>query len=160
MKPNWKAISRHPAYISLKKAVSRDLGGFGRNRSGRSKKEIYGLYRKIFSRLQHYSDRTGKPVQDILEEWEKERDGVWWFGFYSSHLSYRKGKIPSNKPSNIKPMGTKKLAARWYKPNSIAYRESIKKDKKLEAVNVRKKAGKKLRWSSERKKHNKRHRNL
>lgn len=101
MKHNWKYICRTAGYQSLKQAYREDT----MNQRMRDKEEYYRLFRQIICAAEKVAIRENTGLDDILNRWERMRDG-WWYGHYSNHNDVRNFGHPLH-PMGIR--GIKKL---------------------------------------------------
>lgn len=92
---DWKAISKSPGYISLKKAYVHDV-----QKGWRSKAESRRHFKWVIGRAMHYSIKLRKPIESILNEWEEKRD-YWWLNYYQA------SNQPKLHKKILKPMGKK-----------------------------------------------------
>lgn len=149
MKIDWKKLAQSPGYKSLKAAYIRDVHEAGQQpRPMRKKAEFLKLFRRVIGMSQHYAIRTGKPIEQVLNEWEEKRDH-WWLNFYSDH---HLSKLASGKPRNVKyqKAGTY-LRSSLSKRDPKRYIERLKSERARLAKSQREIDGKKARWSTERK---------
>lgn len=144
MKINWKEVCKSSGYLSLKEKVRHDL-----EKKHRSKKELQEQFRWVISRAIHYSYRLNKPIQDILNEWESKCNH-WWLNYYQNN-----NQPKLNRTKSLKPKNTLKYyrTDRWYQTVDM-----VKQRKKriLQSIHENQmknstRAGKKARWSNERK---------
>ena len=101
------------------------------------------------NRAKHYSNHTGKPVEDILNEWEEKRDHNF-ISFYSAH------KLPKFNTGSLKKHGINQVK-KWYKRENLSPRYRSKRIIQL-IQSVQPKRIKKARWSNEYKARKKQHR--
>lgn len=90
MKIDFKKLSKHPGYQSLKKAVISDCmkGSKCFNLSGcNNKKDRLCSHRPcekfkwVIDRAKHYANKTGLDVGDIIDVWEENRS-YWYQNYY------------------------------------------------------------------------------
>ena len=84
MKIDWKKVSQSKGYKSLKGAYIKDAKTATTRGSLRSKQEYYKRFQLVIGKAKNYSYHTGKPIEEILLEWENRRD-YWWFSFYNHY---------------------------------------------------------------------------
>lgn len=153
-KVNWKQVAQSPGYKSLKAAYEQDVQN---GQTGRSKKTLWAHFQWIIGRALHYAERTGRPVEAILDEWESNRNS-WWFGFYQE---YHLPKLPSGKPRNVRPIGPMTYIKTYSRAHSPKDRfRRLQQERARQARDDRASRGKKARWSAERKARQARLRNL
>lgn len=155
MNIDWKAVAQSPGYKSLKAAYIRDVSEAANTlarggRPMRSKETFLKLFQWVIGRAQHYAARTGKPIEEILNDWESRRD-YWWLNYYQPSCE-RPPKLSSGKPRNVqhqKPE-TYLRKIRHLCPEDKFKR--IRQERQREAEFHRKhRTTKKPRWSAERK---------
>lgn len=105
-KIDWKKVAASPGYKSLKAAYAKDVQKAERDRQRgyrplRDKAEFRKEFTRIISRAQSYSYHSGKPLEDVLSEWEEDRKS-WWFGHYGNR--YPKIHSCSLRPESINAM--------------------------------------------------------
>lgn len=61
---------------SLRKAVQRDI-----NSKARSAEELWEHYDWVIKRAEHYAEKTGLHVDEILNAWEEDRN-YWHLNYY------------------------------------------------------------------------------
>ena len=155
MKIDWKAVAQSPGYKSLKAAYIRDVQASEKTRARghrplRDKQEFLKLFQWVIGRAQHYAVRTGKPIEQILNEWETKRN-YWWLNFYQE---CNQPKLPSGKPRNVKHMkpDTWHRQQRWHRPGTKVWFQDLRSKRTRDAQFTRKHhKGKKPRWSKEHK---------
>lgn len=101
MKIDWKYVATTPGYKSLKAAYTHDVTEAAKRRHPmRKKAEFLKLFTWVIGRAKHYAHHTGKPIEEILNDWEEQRD-YWWLNFYQD---CRQPKLHSNskKPLSLK----------------------------------------------------------
>ena len=90
MKINFKKLSKHTGYQSLKKSVINDcLQGEGCfNITGCNKKNSIKCFHRyctkfklVIDKAAHYSYKTGIDIGDILDSWENHRS-YWYMNYY------------------------------------------------------------------------------
>lgn len=146
MKIDWKKLAQSPGYKSLKAAYIRDVHEAGQSkRPMRKKAEFLKLFRRVIGMAQHYAVRTGKPVEQVINEWEEKRD-YWWLNFYSEH---HLSKLASGKPRNVQHQKTETyLRSSLSKRDPESYIQRLKSERTRLAKVQRKIDGKKARWST------------
>lgn len=161
MKINWKHLATTSGYKSLKQAMINDIQENIDNakRSGgksfRSKKEFRKHFYWVISRAKHYAEHHNKPIEKVLNEWENNRN-YWWLNYYQSVNQ----PLLHNAPNMAKPRLITQIMQWVYSPwrkglKQKATQRIIHQEKYRHAVNLRENAGKKARWSNERKRRNK-----
>ncbi len=132
-KINWKHLSSTAGYKSLKAAYIRDVSKAARQKHPMRKKDVFlKLFQWVIGRAIHYAHHTGKSVEQILNEWEKERN-YWWFGFYEDNTQ------PKFHSNSLKPKGLRYFRKHYSKE----YIRTVNKDESTKA---------KPRWTTARKK--------
>ena len=101
---DWKKFSASPGYISLKAAMTNDY-----KRSGRDRKELMKLFRRVIVLAQNHAHHMGVPPEEILNAWEHMRDH-WWLNFYSEYHMPKMRAKDSLQPQGIN--GLRKYYAR------------------------------------------------
>jgi len=96
MKIDWKRVSKTPGYISLKKAMIFDI-----KKNWRSKQESYTKFVWVIARATHYAHHLGKPIEEILNEWESKRN-YWWVNYYQDSRLPKLNKAPSVRPPSFR----------------------------------------------------------
>ena len=102
MKPDWKAISKSPGYLSLKASY---INTVKRGRSFDTKQQLYLQFNKIITRAIKHSIHTGVSVERVLELWENDRT-YDWVNYYNH------SKIKAVHSKSLKPLGM--IGARKY----------------------------------------------
>ena len=74
MKKNWKYLATTKGYKSLKAAY---INTVKRKNSFENKEELYKRFQNIIGKAKHYSFKTGKSIETILDDWEDKRDYSW-----------------------------------------------------------------------------------
>ena len=155
MKIDWKAVAQSPGYKSLKKAYIRDVHKAGQTRAKghrpmRDKEEFLKLFQWVIGRAQHYAIRQSRTVEDVLNEWESERN-YRWLNYYQE---CNQPKLPSGKPRNVRHMkpDTYHRQQRWHRPGTKAWFHDLRNKRTRDAQFTRKyHRGKKPRCSKEHK---------
>lgn len=94
MKVDYKELSKSKGYISLRKAVLRNIEEERKryirwnhsppekfNPQGGRGNEHSKKFRWAIDRAKHYSHMTGLPMGEILDSWEKQRN-YWYHNYY------------------------------------------------------------------------------
>jgi len=71
----------------------------------REKAEFLKLFNWVINRAKHHAHHTGKPIDEILTEWESQRD-YWWLNFYKTAMQ---SKFHSGSRKKMSLKGTKKF---------------------------------------------------
>lgn len=111
MKIDWKHVASTEGYKSLKAQMHTDVANIDlmrqRSRSKnldhypmREKKKFQDLFNWVICRAKHYAHHYDRPIEDILTEWEKNRD-YWWVGYYNDRNMPR-FRTANN---NVRPQG-------------------------------------------------------
>jgi hypothetical protein len=95
MKVDFKELSSSWGYKKLKAEVIKDClkgqGCFNINGCNQKQSGCFHRYcdkfKWVIDRAKHYSYRTGLPIVEILDEWERDRN-CWYMGYYQN------GNIP------------------------------------------------------------------
>lgn len=103
MKIDWKHLASTAGYKSLMKSVTRDVQDANKQRQRghrpmRDKEEFMKNFRWVINRAIHYSHHTGRPIHEILNDWESKRD-YWWLNYY------KEGRQPKLNIKPCEPMG-------------------------------------------------------
>lgn len=147
---NWKHLATTPGYKSLKAAYIRDVKDAADDvargrRPMRDKAVFLRHFNWVINRAKHYAHRTGKSIEDILNEWEEKRTD-WWLNCYQN---CRQPKFHSNskKPAGVN--GTRK----YYKKSPFYTAQNVKNQvsKFIQAEHMNNCSKKKKRWSMARK---------
>lgn len=108
MKAYWKYLIQTAGYKSLKSTYIKTVQD--KWATDRSKKEAYTHFQWIIGRAKHYAHHTGKPIGQILNEWEHKRT-YCWKNFYQD---YNQPKFHSKSVKRKQRKGiTKKTKQRW-----------------------------------------------
>ncbi len=79
---NWKYLATTPGYRSLKAAYIHDVKKSAKSdRPLRGKIEFLKLFNWVICRAKHYSYRMQIPIEQVLNNWEKDRT-YWWLNYY------------------------------------------------------------------------------
>lgn len=153
MQIDWKHLATTEGYISLKKAYIRDVQGAAKEkqrgrRPMRDKAVFLKLFNWVIARAKHYAEFTGRPIHEILNEWEAKRD-YWWLNYYQECNQPKLFNSPNIKPIGIR--GTIKYykTSKWYVGEPERATRSLQKCLHELALMAR---TKKAKWTAERKK--------
>lgn len=149
MKIDWKTLAKSPGYRSLKAAYERDAQKAGKYDSPlRKKAELYRHFQWVINRAKHYAERKNQSIEQVLNTWERGRT-YWWLSYYQDG---NMPKLPSGKPRNVKPMGdVTYLSLKRHGGDKKRAFKNLRHARQRRAHWLRKNAGKKPRWSAERK---------
>lgn len=143
MKLNWKQIAQCPGYKSLSKAYQKDVQDANRSKQRgyhpmRDKAEFYERFKFAIGRAIHYAHVQKRTVEEVLNEWEADRNS-WWFGWYGqSHIS----KLNKSKGINTK-VNTLRRIKRY---NHVGqFRGRYRSRKPLSLVEIKEKQARSLR---------------
>ena len=90
MKVDFKKLSKHKGYQSLKKSVIKDcMGGEGCfningcDKAGRTQcfHSYCNKFKWVIDRAKHYAYKTGIDIGDIIDSWEEGRT-YWYMNYY------------------------------------------------------------------------------
>lgn len=148
---DWNAVSRSPGYRSLKAAYIRDVQENNRRaRPMRNKEEFLRRFRWVIGRAKHYATRQGRSLEDVLNEWEAERDH-WWLNYYQDAQQPR---LRSGRPGNVRPPGSAHYLKHHRMLTASERRQRLARERQRYAQFQRKRVlNKKPRWSPEQKHH-------
>lgn len=160
---NWKLVAACDGYRSLRKAYERDVQKANKSRQRghrpmRDKAEFTRQFRFVINRALHYAhywnqgDLTEALIH-VLNSWERKR-GYWWLGFYQKHnkpLLFPNHSRVTNKPAATRRYFKKQIKQRWY--TNKQGRQIILEHTQRNAVDNRKLAGKKPRWTKSEREH-------
>lgn len=151
---DWKHLATTPGYKSLKAAYIHDVQDSEKRRKRfkhkpmREKKEFLTLFNWIICRAKHYSYMTGKPIEEILNTWEENRNGSWWLNKYGSIYQ---PLLHSNSTQLMKLAGMKKLFLKCFSRDLKSRQQhSLRCIKGMQEAASTKTP---KRWSNEQKKH-------
>ena len=146
MKIDWKHLARTKGYQSLKAAYSYDV-----QNSRRTKEELLRHFNWVMGRAKHYALQQARSIEDVLNEWEANRD-YWWLNFYQE----------SNQPKlvrTLKPRGIKGFRAymktHTFYGNAVDRKHRINNEIQLKQRQTSNK--KKKRWTTSEKAHYKKY---
>lgn len=113
MKIDWKHLATMPGYRSLKAAYIRDVQTATRSaRPMRDKAEFLHKFIWVISRAKHYAQHFQVPIENVLDNWELNRD-YWWLNYYQEA---RQPKFYTNDRYTRKHRGklrSKKSPRKW-----------------------------------------------
>lgn len=146
-KINWKVFAASEGYKLFKKSYATWLHYEARFPTFHQKKP---KYLKLFYRIIGIAIRFGKfsdvPPEELLKYWAKEKDQNW-YNYYTHIL--KKHKVPKANTKIGAKYSVKLLKKHGYHAQ-LAF-EKIRDDKARVARELRKKKGKKPRWSAAKK---------
>jgi hypothetical protein len=153
MNVDWKQISASRGCRSLKTVVIKDIQKLNRHYSQknvreREKKRIYEKFKWIIGRAFHYANIFNVTVDVILDIWENDRDYNW-------QNYYQSSKIPR---LILSPHVAHQNPLNYYKKDKWYRNDPKRRQKKRfeyivsEQKRLSKRQGNKRRWSSHRKK--------
>lgn len=144
MKIDWKHLATTEGYKSLKAAYVHDVEEAAKQTHPMRKKAVFlKLFNWVISRAKHYSHHTGKPIDEILDGWEKGRK-YWWLNYYQS------SKQPKFHSGSKKSMGVKGVK-KDIKKSGFSSKEYLRKRVQQFIKFSLPKRTKKARWIKERK---------
>lgn len=136
MKIDWKHLASTEGYKSLKN----ELCGINRHR----KAEYLRKFNWVIARAKHYAQFQDRTLEEVLNEWEKNRNG-WWLGHYKESAQPR-----LNKSDSVRPKGHNSVINKYKNGSRTEYKKIRVLDYMREVA--RKSRTKKPKWSSARKK--------
>lgn len=153
MEINWKHLSTTPGYVSLKAAYIHDVQSASREKARgrrpmRDKAEFLRQFNWVICRAKHYAEFTGRPIHEILNEWEAKRN-YWWLSYYQNGKQPKLNNCPTVKPTGLRGEIKYYKTDRWYandrKRGTVRIQDCIRR-------NALKNRTKKAKWTPARKK--------
>ena len=126
MKIDWKKVSQSPGYRSLKAAYVHDI-----QKGYRSKSELLKHFKWVISRATYYAHHTNSSIEEILNQWEANRN-YWWLNYYQECNQPKKFGKPRNQMNYLRYRRKEvKKRGLYRNPKRIVCNELIRVQKKL-----------------------------